>query len=163
MAEKTVLQRIVERGHFRFVDSVDSWEEAVRLCCEPLVETGYTAPDYYKQIVDCVKKYGPYMVFDHYVAMPHSQKDAKGAYKTAVGLMVVKNMVDFGTDADGEKKEAKLFFPLVAVNPEEHLENMQQLMEIFMNEPLLDALMEAESGEDILKAEAEHPMEEDDF
>jgi PTS system ascorbate-specific IIA component len=51
----------------------------------------------------------------------------------------------------------------VAVNPEEHLENMQQLMEIFMNEPLLDALMEAESGEDILKAEAEHPMEEDDF
>jgi PTS system ascorbate-specific IIA component len=163
MAEKTVLQKIVERGHFKFVDSVDSWEEAVRLCCEPLVETGYTAPDYYKQIVDCVKKYGPYMVFDHYVAMPHSQENAEGAYKTAVGLTVVKNIVDFGTDADGEKKEAKLLFPLVAVNPEEHLENMQQLMEIFMNEPLLDALMEAESGEDILKAEAEHPMEEDDF
>lgn len=163
MDEKTVLQRIVERRHVKFVDSVDSWEEAVKLCCEPLVETGYTAPDYYKQIIDCVHKYGPYMVFDHYVAMPHTQENAVGAFKTAVGFMRVKNIVDFGTDEDGEKKEAKLFFPLVAVNPEEHLENMQQLMEIFMNEPLLDALMEAETPEDILKAEAEHPPMEDDF
>lgn len=163
MDEKTVLQRIVERRHVKFVDSVDSWEEAVKLCCEPLVETGYTAPDYYKQIIDCVHKYGPYMVFDHYVAMPHTQENAVGAFKTAVGFMRVKNTVDFGTDEDGEKKEAKLFFPLVAVNPEEHLENMQQLMEIFMNEPLLDALMEAETPEDILKAEAEHPPMEDDF
>lgn len=163
MDEKTVLQRIVERRHVKFVDSVDSWEEAVKLCCEPLVETGYTAPDYYKQIIDCVHKYGPYMVFDHYVAMPHTQENAAGAFKTAVGFMRVKNIVDFGTDEDGEKKEAKLFFPLVAVNPEEHLENMQQLMEIFMNEPLLDALMEAETPEDILKAEAEHPPVEDDF
>ena len=163
MDEKTVLQRIVERRHVKFVDSVDSWEEAVKLCCEPLVETGYTAPDYYKQIIDCVHKYGPYMVFDHYVAMPHTQENAVGAFKTAVGFMRVKNIVDFGTDEDGEKKEAKLFFPLVAVNPEEHLENMQKLMEIFMNEPLLDALMEAETPEDILKAEAEHPPMEDDF
>ena len=38
MAEKSVLQRIVERRHFKFVDSVDSWEEAVKLCCEPLAE-----------------------------------------------------------------------------------------------------------------------------
>lgn len=163
MDQKTVLQRIVERRHFKFVDSVDSWEEAVRLSCEPLVETGYTDPNYYKQIIDCVKKYGPYMVFDHYVAMPHTQENAEGAFKTAVGFMRVKNVVDFGVDEDGEKKEAKLFFPLVAVNPTEHLENMQQLMEIFMNEPLLDALMEAETPEDILKAEADFPMEEDDF
>ena len=48
----TILQKIVERGHYKFVDRVDSWEEAVRLSCEPLVETGYTDPNYYKQIVD---------------------------------------------------------------------------------------------------------------
>ena len=163
MAEKTILQKIVERRHYKFVDSAESWQDAVRMSCEPLVDTGFTDPNSYQQIVACVEKYGPYMVFDHYVAMPHTQENAEGAFKTAVGFMRVKNVVDFGTDEDGEKKEAKLFFPLVAVNPEEHLENMQQLMEIFMNEPLLDALMEAETPEDILKAEADFPMEEDDF
>ena len=38
---------------------------------------------------------------------------------------------------------------------------MQQLMAIFTNEPLLDALMAANTPEDILKAEADFPPEEE--
>lgn len=159
MAE-TILQKIVQRGHYKFVDSVESWQEAVKLSTETLVATGYTSDDYYQQIVDCIEEYGPYVVFDHYVAMPHSQKDAKGAYKTAVGFMRVKEVVDFGEDEDGEKKEAKLFFTLAAVNPEEHMDNIQQLMGVFTNEELLDALIAAETPEDILKAEQDFPPEE---
>ena len=68
--------------------------------------------------------------------------------------------MDFGED-DGEKKLAKLFFTLAACNPDEHMNNIEQLTQIFMNEPLLDALMEAETPEDILKAEADHPFEDD--
>ncbi len=160
MAE-TILQKIVERGHYKFVDRVDSWQDAVRLSCESLAETGFVSPDYYKQIVDCIEKYGPYVVFDHYVAMPHSQEGAEGANQTAVGFMRVKEDVDFGVDEDGEQKIARLFFTLAAKDPNEHLDNMQQLMSIFTNEPLLDALMEADTPEDILAAEAKYPPEED--
>ncbi len=160
MAE-TILQKIVERGHYKFVDRVDSWQDAVRLSCESLADTGYVSPDYYKQIVDCIEKYGPYVVFDHYVAMPHSQEGAEGANQTAVGFMRVKEDVDFGVDEDGEQKIARLFFTLAAKDPNEHLDNMQQLMAIFTNEPLLDALMEANTPEDILAAEAKYPPEED--
>ena len=72
--EKSILQKIVERGHYKFVDSVPSWQEGVRISTESLVETGYVEPDYYKQIVACIEKYGPYMVYDHEVAMPHTQE-----------------------------------------------------------------------------------------
>ena len=161
MAEKTILQKIVERGHYKFVDRVDSWQEGVRLSCESLVETGYVSADYYKQIVDCIEKYGPYVVFEHYVAMPHTQESAEGANQTAVGFMRVKEDVDFGKDEDGEQKIARLFFTLVAKDPNEHLDNMAQLMAIFTNEPLLDALMAADTPEDILAAEAKYPPEED--
>ena len=137
----TLLQKIVERGHYKFVDSVDSWQEAVKLSTESMVRTGYVSEDYYQQIVDCITKYGPYVVYDHYVAMPHSQEGANGAKKTSVGFMRVKQDVDFGKDEDGEQKIARLFFTLAAVDPDEHLDNMQQLMAIFTNEPLLDALM----------------------
>lgn len=156
----TILQKIVERGHYKFVDSVASWQEAVKLSTDSLVATGYTTPDYYDQIVKCIEKYGPYVVFDHYVAMPHSQEGANGVLKTSVGFMRVKEDVDFGTDEDGERKIARLFFTLASCNPEEHLENMQQLMAVFTNEPLLDALMEANTPEDILAAEAKYPCEE---
>ena len=121
MAEKSILQKIVERGHYRFADRVDSWQEAVRISTESLVETGYVSENYYKQIVDCIEKYGPYVVFDHYVAMPHSQEGAEGAEKTGVGFLRVKEDVDFGKDEDGEDKIARLFFTLAAKDPDEHI------------------------------------------
>ena len=157
----SLLQKIVERGHYKFVDSVPSWQEAVKLSTESMVKTGYVSEDYYQQIVDCITKYGPYVVYDHYVAMPHSQEGANGAKKTSVGFMRVKEDVDFGKDEDGEQKIARLFFTLAAVDPDEHLDNMQQLMQIFVNEPLLDALMAAETPEDILAAEEKYPPAEE--
>lgn len=156
----TVLQTIVEKKHYKFVDKVDSWQEAVKLSTESLVADGSVDADYYQQIVDCITKYGPYVVFDHYVAMPHSQENASGVHKTGIGFMRVKEEVSFGTDEDGEEKNAKLFFTLAACNPDEHLNNIQQLMGIFCNEELLDALMAANSPEDILAAEAAYPCEE---
>ena len=159
MAE-TILQKIVERGHYKFVDRVDSWQEAVKLSCESLAATGYVSDNYYQQIVDCIEKYGPYVVFEHYVAMPHSQEGAEGANQTAVGFMRVKEDVDFGKDEDGEDKIARLFFTLAAANPDEHLDNINQLMNIFCNEELLDALMAAETPEDILQAEKDFPPED---
>ena len=109
----------------------------------------------------CIEKFGPYVVFEHYVAMPHSQENASGVHKTGIGFMRVKEEVSFGQDEDGEEKVAKLFFTLAACNPEEHLNNIQQLMGVFCNEELLDALMAANTPEDILAAEAAYPIEED--
>ncbi len=155
----SVLQTIVEKKHYRFEDSVPSWQEAVRLSAQSLVDDGSVEPDYYRQIVSCIEKYGPYVVFEHYVAMPHSQENASGVHKTGIGFMCVKEPVSFGTDEDGEEKVAKLFFTIAACNPDEHLNNIQQLMDIFCNEALLDALMEAQTPEDILTAESEHPSD----
>ena len=157
----SVLQTIVEKKHYKFVDSVESWQEGVRLSAESLVADGSVDADYYKQIVACIEKFGPYVVFEHYVAMPHSQENASGVHKTGIGFMRVKEEVSFGKDEDGEEKVAKLFFTLAACNPEEHLNNIQQLMGVFCNAELLDALMAANTPEDILAAEAAYPIEED--
>ena len=160
MAE-TILQKIVRRGHCKFVDRVDSWQDAVRISTDTLVETGYVSPNYYQQIVDCIEKYGPYVVFDHLIAMPHSQEGAEGAEKTGVGFLRVKEDVDFGKDEDGEQKIARLFFTLAAKDPSEHIDNIQQLMNVFCNDELIDALLVADTPEDILAAEAKYPCEEE--
>jgi PTS system ascorbate-specific IIA component len=159
---QTVLQTIVEKKHYCFIDGegVD-WKEAVRISTQSLVADGTVSEDYYKQIVACIEKYGPYVVFDHNVAMPHTTENATGAYKTGIGFMVSKKLIDFGKDEDGEEKKANLFFTLSAANPEEHLSNIQQLTSIFMNDDLLDALAAAKTPEDILEAEKKYPCEEE--
>ena len=42
----SVLQTIVEKKHYKFVDSVESWQEAVRLSAESLVADGSVDADY---------------------------------------------------------------------------------------------------------------------
>ena len=158
----SVLQTIVEKKHYRFIDGEGvTWQEAVRMSAESLVEDGSVSPDFYKQIIACIEKYGPYVVFDHNVAMPHTTENAEGAYKTGIGFMVCEKMIDFVEDEDGEKNEANLFFTLSSANPEEHMNNIQQLSSIFMNDDLLDALAAARTPEDILAAEEKYPCEED--
>ena len=158
----TVLQDIVEKKHYLFIDGEGvTWQEAVRLSALSLVADGSVSENYYKQIVECIEKYGPYVVFDHNVAMPHSTEGAEGAFVTGIGFMVSDKMIDFGEDEDGEKKEANLFFTLCAANPDEHMNNIAQLANIFMNDDLLDALAKARTPEEILQAEKDFPCEED--
>lgn len=159
----SVLQDIVEKKHYQFIDGKGmTWQEAVRVSTRPLIADGSVDKDFYKQIIACVEKYGPYMVFEHNIAMPHTTENAEGVYKTGIGFMTTKHMIDFGTDEDGEKKEANIFFTICSANPDEHMNNIQQLASIFVNEPLIDALVAAKSPEDILQAEKDYPNEEDD-
>ena len=156
-----VLERIIERKHYSFINGQGiSWQEAVRLSALPLVEEGSVDKDYYKQIVACIEKHGPYIVLEHNIAMPHTTENPIGAYKTAVGLMICENMVDFGQDESGEKKEANLLFTLSAVNGDEHMENISQLMDVFMNYDLIEALGKCRSEEDILAAMKKHQTNE---
>ena len=50
----TVLQDIVEKKHYRFVDEEMTWQEAVRQSCLSLVDDGSVDADYYKEIVACL-------------------------------------------------------------------------------------------------------------
>ncbi|MCC8183042.1 MAG: PTS sugar transporter subunit IIA [Clostridiales bacterium] len=153
----SVLREIVDRGLCRFTDRVPSWQEAVRQSAAPLAEAGYTDGEYYRQIVSCIRQYGPYMVFDHQVALLHAQVNAPGVRKTAVSLLCIREGVDFGADEDGTRKTARLFFTLASCDPDEHMDKIQALAEVFLNEPLLDALTAARSPEDILAAEERYP------
>lgn len=148
-----LLDTIVEKKHYSFINGEGvTWQEAVRLSTLPLVADGSVSDDYYKQIVACIEKFGPYVVFEHNIAMPHTSENPEGAFKTGIGFMVSENMIDFGEDEAGDKKEANLFFTLSAVNSEEHMKNISQLMDIFMNNDLIDALGKCRNADDILNA-----------
>lgn len=159
MCMASILQTIVNDNHAVFADRVDSWQEAIALSCRPLVADGSVDESYAEQIVQAVEKYGPYVVFDHQVAMPHTQDDAQGVFKAGVAFLRLKEAVSFGCDEDGVEKKARLFFTLAASYPEEHLKSIQQLAGLFVNEELLEALKLAETCEDILEAEAIHGYE----
>lgn len=140
-----MLSKIIEKGYYTFRESFDTWEDAVKASCEPLIKDGAVEPCYAEEIIDCINEYGPYIVIAPMIALPHSQENAKGVHKTAVSFMKVQEAVQFSKD--DREKDAKLFFTIASVNHDEHLQNLTQLANMLSNEEVVNDLIKINSLE----------------
>lgn len=143
-----MLKKFVDKKHYLFIDKVETWQEAVKLSCKPMEDDGTVDESYAQSIIDCITKYGPYIIIMPNVAMPHSQENAKGVNKTAISFMKVEEPVHF--DLNDQDMDAQLFFTLASCDSEQHLENMRELSEMLMDEDLVKELTEATTPEDLL-------------
>lgn len=142
-----MLKEIVEKGYYRFEQHFDSWEEAIAASYQPLLKEGVVEDIYVQAVIDCVKKYGPYIVIVPNIAMPHSTEGAQGCNGTAISFMKVEEAVDF--DPSDPDKKARLFFSLASKDHEQHLQNIQALMDTLMNEEIVEALLNAKTIEEL--------------
>ena len=149
-----MLREFVEMNHYLFAREAKDWEEAILMSCKSLEADGTVGSNYRQDIVECVRKYGPYIVIMPNVAMPHSQEGAVGVNKTAIGFMKLEKPVSF--DPEDPEKDARLFFTLASCNPEQHLNNMMRLSEMLMNEELVTELLEAKGPDDLLKLQEKY-------
>ena len=93
-----MLKEIVEKGHYCFVEKVDSWQDAIRQSYAPLLKDNTVENEYVEAVIECVNKYGPYIVIVPGIAMPHSTEGAAGCNGTAISFMKVEEEVDFDPD-----------------------------------------------------------------
>ena len=143
-----LLEKIIDGGLFQFIDTeVTSWEEAIKISCEPLVREGIVDETYAQQLIYQVNEHGPYIVLLPNLAMPHTSQNAQGVTDTAIAFTRFKNPVSF-TPGD-ETKDAQVFFTLAAANETKHLENMAGLFEMLSEEDTLSQVMEAQNLGDL--------------
>ena len=142
-----MLKEIVEKGYYCFEKCFDSWEDAIRASYRPLLKDGTVEEVYVQAVIDCVNKYGPYIVIVPDIAMPHSTEGAQGCNGTAISFMKVEEAVDF--DPSDPDKKARLFFSLAAKDHEQHMQNIQALMDTLMNEEIVEALLKAATKEEL--------------
>lgn len=149
-----MLREFVEKKHYLFAESAKDWKEAIRMSCKCLEADNTVGSNYADEIIRCVEKYGPYIVIMPNVAMPHSQEGATGVNDTAIGFMKLAEPVSF--DESDPDMDAQLFFTLASCNSDVHLENMQKLSMMLMNEELVAELAKAASPEDLLKIQEKY-------
>lgn len=130
-----------------------NWEEAVQMSCQNLLEKEIITQQYVDEIIDCVKKYGAYIVIVPGVAMPHSSEDSQGVLGTAISFTKMTKDVVF--EEGNPQKNAQLFFTLAAKNSEEHVENISKLSEMLMTDGLIEALLTVETMDDYKAVMAE--------
>jgi mannitol/fructose-specific phosphotransferase system IIA component (Ntr-type) len=147
-----VLKYFLENGLVNYSkEQPKNWEEAVRMSCDKLIEKNIISNVYVNEIISSVKEHGPYIVIAPNVAMPHATADSKGVFGTAVSFTKFPEQVMFFDSSENEEKPAQLFFTLAAKNPDEHLENITNLMGLLMEEGMVDKLLNTNSVEDYKK------------
>ncbi|MGL5258924.1 MAG: PTS sugar transporter subunit IIA [Lachnospiraceae bacterium] len=149
-----MLREFVEKKHYLFVESVSDWKEAIRLSCKTLEDDKTVEKNYAEEIIRCVNEYGPYIIIIPGVAMPHSQEGATGVNNTAIAFMKLEKPVAF-TEGDPDT-EAQLFFTLASCNHDVHLENMQKLSMMLMNEEVVEELKKATTKEELLEIQEKY-------
>ncbi len=139
-----MLKNVIDKKLFAFYDKAENWEDAIVKSCSSLVETGVVSAEYSEELVSCVKKYGPYIVLEDGIAMPHSTQEGKNVFKTEIAFTKFEEEVIFD-----EENKAKLFFTLASENPDVHLENIQKLMEVLGNDELKEELFKISTIEEL--------------
>ena len=144
-----MFKELVEKKRYSFHEGFDTWQEAVRAACQPLLADGTIEPEYPEAIIAKVEELGPYIVIAPDICIPHAQEGV-GVNDTAVCFMKTEKPVSFSDDGE---HDARLFFVLASTNNAIHLQNLSEMAETLSDEDFVARLLQAKSPEDLVKLE----------
>ena len=138
-------QVLTDNKSIRLGLSAATWQEAVKLAVEPLIESGAVQPQYYDAIVESTEEYGPYYILMPGMAMPHARPEA-GVNRDAFSLITLTEPVTF---SDG--KEVSILLSLAATSSKIHTSvAIPQIIALFELENSIERLKACQSEEEVL-------------
>lgn len=137
--------QLIEAKRISFHQGFDKWEDAIAASCAPLLGQGVVEQSYIDLIINNVNELGAYIVIAPNICIPHAQEGA-GVHETAVCFMKTEQPVKFSDDPD---QDAHLFFAFSSVNNDDHLENLNAVVELLADEENMQKLLAAKSVEDL--------------
>ncbi|MGQ9493310.1 MAG: PTS sugar transporter subunit IIA [Anaerolineae bacterium] len=115
-------------NRIQLVDTVPSWQEAVKMGGQMLVDHGIANPDYVDKMIAVCQELGPYTAIAPGIAIPHARPE-DGAKRFGFSLLVVKQGVEFGSHND----PVHLVLSFATPDKESHLEFLRQLATLLQN------------------------------
>lgn len=139
------MKNMLSIDNIRIYDHAEDWVDAITKAVSPLVENGFVEARYIQGIIDNTNLYGPYYVLAPDIALPHARPE-QGVIKKQLGVTLLKNPVKFSEGG----YDVRLLITLAASDNQGHLEALQQLSEIMMDEERMKQILKAETSEEIL-------------
>ena len=122
-----------------------TWEEAVEIAGNILVKNKITKAEYVNSMIENINKFGPYVVINDNLAIPHSQSD-ESVIKTGMGLVTLKKPVFFPND-----NKVQIILAFSSLDNKEHISALTDLTELVTNYNLIENLLKAKSIKQALK------------
>jgi len=130
----------------QFESSVSTWEEAIIMSAQPLLEGEYVDQGYIDAMIDSVNEYGPYIVIAPKVAMPHARPET-GSKKIGYSILKLEQPIGFSEEPE---HQVELLVALSCVNAESHLEILQFIVEVLSDSERFDSALKATTKTELL-------------
>lgn len=127
--------------------AANNWEEAIRMAGEKMVVQQKVTQNYVDEIIRVSRNIGPFSVITKHVALPHTLPE-RGALECAIGISTLKKPIVFGS---AENDPVKYVFFLSALDNEQHLPAMSELLELLNMKDFYKLLDEADSVAEIIE------------
>jgi len=121
-----MLKELLPKSHMQQREKVDSWEDAIKIASNPLLEEGTIEESYIESMIESVNKNGPYIVLMDNFALPHA-KAGEGVNRLGMSLLTINHPVDL------KGNPVKVFLVLAAVDATSHIEALADISKLLMD------------------------------
>jgi PTS system ascorbate-specific IIA component len=141
--------------HLTVETRVCGWEEAIRISGSLLQKTGAATADYIDAMIRTVQDLGPYIVVVPRIALAHAEA-GRHVMLDSLSLAVFKEPVYFGSEND----PVHIVIAMCAMSNDSHLEQIQQLTDIFEDEQFHIRIMDCDTPLELYQLMAEKQRRE---
>lgn len=127
------------------IDRVDTWEKAIEVAAQPLINLGKIKSGYVDSMVENIKNLGPYIILLPGVAMPHARPD-ENVLESSLAFLKINEGVKFSEDTD----KVYLMFVLAAKDSNSHIEIIEQLTDVLGDDDKVEELKNAKTLEEVI-------------
>lgn len=138
--------KLLDEQHILLNAKASTAEEAIREAGRQLLQAEDVEERYIDKMVASYRENGPYFVIAPNIAMPHARPE-DGVKRAALSMVRLQDAVSFGHP---KNDPVKLVFGLAASSSEEHLQFLQRLSQLLMDQNHVQTLLNA-SMSDILR------------
>src|SRR5699024_4532572 len=140
--ESMNLSELLTPDKMTLVDSAPSWDAAIEMSSSLLVHSEQVLPAYVKAVIDHCKS-DPYIVIGENIAIPHAAPE-EGVHRVGMSLLRLKKGDRFTTD-----HLINLVIVIAAVDKEQHLKALLQLMKLPQSDEDRQTLIRARIAQEI--------------
>lgn len=123
----------------------EDWIDAIKKSSLPLLEKNIINNIYVEDMINNVEKFGPYIVVDDLIAIPHS-KPSENVNDFGVAITTFKEGITLG-----EHRNVKIFITIASSNNKNHVGIIKEIMTIIEDEENIYNMISAKDKNDILR------------
>lgn len=128
------------------IDKKLDWKKAIIVSIKPLISLGYVNKDYANDVIKNIEKYGPYIIIDKDVAIPHATFTTN-SFKQGFSITLLKKAIFFPNDV----RPIKLLISFSINNSKFDKNVFDSLMILLANRNNIELILKSKSVFNILE------------